>query len=962
MSYKPGMSIHSQANSSRLVLIDASGFIFRAYHKLPPLTRRDGTPVGAVYGYVNILTKLLEEIHATHIAAIFDADRRNFRHEIYAEYKSNRPPAPEDLVPQFPLVRLATEAMNLRVVELSGFEADDVIATYAKQANAQGMEVIIVSSDKDLMQLIQPGVTMFDAMRGKPIDVEEVLEKFGVGPEKVIDVQALIGDSVDHVPGVPGIGPKTAAELIRQFGTLEQLLERTGEIPQPKRRDMLQQYAEQARVSKQLVTLNTECPDLPALDMLARQPMDGEKFVRFLQEQNFTSLIGRFQKKFGLETQQTDDGAGLSRKISENAPDASSFQLPAHDIARESAIPAASAIIETRYELVKDKEQLNVWVQRALVAGQVAFDTETDSLDATRANLVGFSLCIEPGHACYVPLNHKTEGNQGSQNDLFAPSAYRCADQLTPEEAMQLVKPLLEHPGVLKIGHNIKYDMIVMRQFGVRVTPIEDTMLLSYCLSAGLHHQGMDELSQLYLGITPISYDEVTGTGRKRVTFDRVDMESACRYAAEDADITLRLHRLLKPRLTGERMLALYEELERPLVSVIASMEAYGIKVDLSVLRTLSDEFSRDISVLEGEIFTLAGRTFTIGSPKQLGEILFDELKLGGGKLSKKSGAYATGAQILEELAEQGHIFPAKVLEWRQLTKLRSTYTESLIHQIHPQTKRVHTNFSLAVTSTGRLSSSDPNLQNIPIRTKQGKRIRDAFVADTGYKLLSADYSQIELRLLAHIADIGPLKEAFLNKRDIHAATASQMFGVPIEQIDEGLRRQAKTINFGIIYGISAHGLAARLGIPRDEAARYIALYFQQYPGIKEYMERAKAEARAQGFVRTMWGRRCHIRGINDRNAGIRQFSERAAINAPIQGSAADIIKRAMIIIDRLLREGNWKSRMLLQVHDELVFEIADGEADVLCPKIKRAMESAASLSVPLEADMGLGMHWGEIH
>jgi DNA polymerase-1 len=943
------MSINVQADSPRLVLIDASGFIFRAYHKLPPLTRRDGTPVGAVYGYVNILTKLLDEAHATHIAAIFDAERKNFRHDIYADYKANRPPPPEDLVPQFSLVRLATEAMNLSVIELPGFEADDVIATYARQAREQGMEVIIVSSDKDLMQLIQPGVTMFDAMKNKPLGPEDVIEKFGVGPEKVIDVQALIGDSVDHVPGVPGIGPKTAAELIRQFGSLEVLLERASEITQNKRRESIIQFADQARLSKRLVTLDTGCCDLPPIDTLARRAMDGEKFIRFLHEQDFTSIIGRFQKKFGIM-------APPPEALPVAAYEASST---ARSITPLSAPPVVS---ETRYELVRDLPTLQQWIDKAIAAGAVAFDTETDSLDATRANIVGFSLCIEPGHACYVPLNHKTAGQAGNQDDLFAPSVTRCAGQISVEDAMRVMKPLLEHPGVLKIGHNIKYDMLIVQQHGVMVSPVEDTMLISYCLSAGAHNQGMDELAEMHLGMTPISYDTVTGTGRKRVTFDMVELEPACQYAAEDADITLRLHRMLKPRLIAEKMLSVYEEMERPLVPAIAQMEAFGIKADVGVLRSLSSEFSHDIAALEEEIFRLAGRNFTIGSPKQLGEILFDELKLGSGKLSKKSGAYATGAQILEELAEQGHAFPAKVLEWRQLTKLRSTYTDALIEQINPRTGRVHTNFSLAVTSTGRLSSSDPNLQNIPIRTRQGKRIRDAFVADKGYKLLSADYSQIELRLLAHIADIAPLKEAFQNKRDIHAATASQMFGVPLDQVSGDLRRQAKTINFGIIYGISAHGLAVRLGIPRDEAARYIALYFQQYPGIREYMEKAKAEAREKGYVCTLWGRRCHIRGINDRNGSIRQFSERAAINAPIQGTAADIIKRAMIAIDRLLREENWRSRMLLQVHDELVFEIAEGEEEALCPKLKRAMEQAAHLSVPLEAEMGIGSHWGEIH
>ncbi len=949
IAYKPTMSIHVQAESPRLVLIDASGFIFRAYHKLPPLTRRDGTPVGAVYGYVNILTKLLDEAHATHIAAIFDAERRNFRHEIYADYKANRPPPPEDLIPQFGLVRLATEAMNLSVIEQPGFEADDVIATYAAQAKAAGMEVIIVSSDKDLMQLIQPGVTMFDAMKNKPLGPEEVVEKFGVGPEQVIDVQALIGDAVDHVPGIPGIGPKTAAELIRQYGTLENLLARAGEISQPKRRESLQLYAEQARISKQLVTLCTDCRDLPPLEALTRRALEPEKFLGFLQEQDFTSIIGRFQKKFGI-----------------TPPPPESLPLDAYSArpAPALATPAESApvISETRYELVQDTATLEQWVQRAIAAGAVAFDTETDALDATRASLVGFSLCIEPGHACYVPLQHTTDGQSGSQNDLFAPGVTLRSGQIPLADAVRVLAPLLTHPGVLKIGHNIKYDMLIMAQHGIEMAPVEDTMLISYCLSAGLHHQGMNELSELHLGITPISYDSVTGTGKKRVTFDRVELDAACQYAAEDADITLRLHRLLKPRLIAERLLSVYEEMERPLVPVIARMENYGIKADVGVLKTLSSEFSRDIAMLETDIYTLAGREFTIGSPKQLGEVLFDELKLGSGKLSKKSGAYATGAQILEELAEQGHALPSKVLEWRQLTKLRSTYTDALVGQIHPRTGRVHTNFSLAVTSTGRLSSSDPNLQNIPIRTRQGKRIRDAFVADAGYKLLSADYSQIELRLLAHIADIAPLKEAFRQRRDIHAATASQMFGVPLDQVSSDLRRQAKTINFGIIYGISAHGLAVRLGISREEAARYIALYFQQYPGIREYMETAKAEAREKGYVTTLWGRRCYVRGIHDKNPSIRQFSERAAINAPLQGSAADIIKRAMIAIDRLLREEGWKSRMLLQVHDELVFEIASGEEESLPPRIKQAMEQAVHLSIPLEADMGIGSHWGEIH
>ncbi|MBY0354280.1 MAG: DNA polymerase I [Rickettsiales bacterium] len=945
------MSINNQVESQRLVLIDASGFIFRAYHKLPPLTRGDGTPVGAVFGYVNIMTKLLEETHASHIAAIFDAERRNFRHDIYPEYKANRPPAPEDLIPQFALVRQATEAMNLSVVELSGYEADDVIATYARQAHAVGMEVIIVSSDKDLMQLIQPGIHMYDAMKGKALGAAEVMEKFGVTPDKVIDVQSLIGDASDHVPGVPGIGPKTAAELIQQFGSLDVLLERASEIPQPKRRESLLKFADQARLSKQLVTLDTQCPNLPALDTLLRRDMHQETFVRFLQEQNFTSLVTRFNKRFGLKDAVAQMSAGQPSLTHAAQADSSTLA---------TTPPKASP--PTRYELVRDAQALTAWIALAKKHGRVAFDTETDSLDATRANLVGFSLCVEAGHACYVPLNHQSAQESGHQNDLFAPPVARVAGQMEVAEALRLIAPLLMDESVIKIGQNIKYDALIMAQHNIRISPIDDTMLLSYCLSAGLHTQGMDELSRLHLGIQPVTFDEVTGTGKKRVSFNLVGLDDACRYAAEDADITLRLHEILKPRLISERLVSVYEDMERPLVPVITRMEAHGIKVDVSVLKNLSSEFSRDISILEADIFQMAGRSFTIGSPKQLGEVLFDEMKLAGGKQSKKSGAYATGAQILEDLVDQGHVFPAKILEWRQLTKLRSTYTEALVEQINPRTGRVHTNFSLAVTSTGRLSSSNPNLQNIPIRTTQGKRIRDAFVAEEGFKLLSADYSQIELRLLAHIADIAPLKQAFREGRDIHAATAAQMFGVPVNEVSSDLRRRAKTINFGIIYGISAHGLSVRLGITREEAARYIAIYFEQYPGIREYMERAKMEAREHGYVRTLFGRRCYIKGIHDKNGSIRQFSERAAINAPLQGTAADIIKRAMIAIDRQMQAQQVHSRMLLQVHDELVFEIAQEEEATLCPIIKRTMEQAAELSIPLVADVGIGEHWGEIH
>ncbi len=958
--------------SEKLILIDGSGFIFRAYHSLPPLTRSDGTPTGAVYGFTNMLMKLLDTLDASHIAVIFDAGRLTFRNEMYDQYKANRPELPEDLAPQFPLTREAVRAFNLPSIELAGCEADDIIATYTKQAKKAGMEVVIISSDKDLMQLIEDGVTMFDAMKNKAIGAAEVLEKFGVTPDKVIEVQALIGDSVDNVPGIPGIGPKTAAELINEFGSLEALLQRANEIKQPKRRESVIQHADAARLSKRLVELKCDCTDIPPLDELKVVALDSVKLATYLKENNFTSLLNRVVTKYKVDAASLPASSfhspleAESNRMSDVVGGATVPSPPTGSL-RSPTPPQGGSIspVEITYTSVRDETALREWVTNATAAGHVAFDLETDSLRARSAIIAGFSLCVEAGKACYIPVNHREE-RAGGATDLFGETAggkewARCGNQLTLEQVLTHLKPLLENPAVLKIGHNIKFDMLALKQHGVNVTPIEDTMLLSYCLSAGKNTQNMDDLAASILGHTTTSYKTVTGSGKAQVTFDCVHMDTATHYAAEDADITLRLWQVLKPQLIAERMLTLYETIERPLVPVIVQMEYEGVKVDEARLRSLSKEFEIDIAALEKEIFTIVGHPFTIGSPKQLGEVLFDEMKLEGGKKSGKSGQYGTDAGILEALAEEGHPIANKVLEWRQLSKLKSTYTDALVNEINKNTKRVHTSYALAVASTGRLSSSDPNLQNIPTRTTQGKKIREAFIAAEGFKLLSADYSQIELRLLAHVADIPTLKEAFRTGADIHTITASQMFGVPPEQVTGDLRRQAKTINFGIIYGISAHGLAARLGIGRAEAGAYINAYFEQYPGIKAYMESMKQFAREHGYVETLWGRRCHVPGILDKNPARRQFSERAAINAPLQGTAADIIKRAMIAVDKLLKQGTYRSRMLLQVHDELVFEIADGE-ESLVEKIKKAMEQAANLSVPLVVDTGLGLHWGEIH
>ena len=919
-------------------LIDGSGFIFRAFHGLPPMTRPDGTPVNAVYGFTTMLFKMIEDTDADHIAVIFDKARRTFRNEIYPEYKAHRPDPPDELIPQFALVREATRAMNVSAVDMEGFEADDLIATYARQARERGAQVTIVSSDKDLMQLVGDGVTMYDAMKNRTIGVDQVREKFGVGPEKVVEVQALAGDSSDNVPGVAGIGVKTAAQLIEEYGDLETLLARAEEIKQPKRRQNLMEQADAARLSRDLVTLRTDVPVPEPLESFAVRPPEAEKLVAFLSEQAFRSLVPK------IESRLAANGNGAS------SPSAAA-----------SAEPPAPVTPE--YELVQEVARLQAWIDAAHAKGVVAVDTETTSLDAMAAQLVGVSLAVEPGRACYIPLTHRTPAAQGAF-DLGNGGAIPGEEvpvQIPVDTALSMLRPLLQDDAVLKVGHNIKYDAQIFANVGIFVTPVDDTMILSHVLEGAMHGHGLDELAALHFGYETIKFKDVAGSGKNKVTFDLVPLEKALDYAAEDAEVTLRLHRLLKPRLVEDSMVTLYETMERPLIPVLERMERWGIKVDATELKRLSDDFTVRLGDLETKIHTLAGRDFNVGSPKQLGEVLFDEMSLTGGKKGK-TGAYATGANVLEGLAAEGHDLPARVLDWRQLAKLKSTYTDALTKQINPDTGRVHTSYSMAGTSTGRLASNDPNLQNIPIRTEEGRKIRRAFIAEDGMTLLSADYSQIELRLLAHVAEIDTLKEAFRDGLDIHAMTASQVFNVPIEGMDPMVRRQAKAINFGIIYGISAFGLARQLSIPNAEANAYIQAYFERYPGIRDFMETAKAEARKQGYVTTLYGRKCFVPGILEKNPNMRNFGERAAINAPIQGGAADIIKRAMLRVPGALTDAGLSARMLLQVHDELVFEVPDNELDETAALVTSVMENAAELTVPLVVDTGTGPTWAEAH
>ncbi|RRH76586.1 DNA polymerase I [Falsigemmobacter faecalis] len=926
-----------------LHLIDGSAYIFRAYHALPPLTRKsDGLPVGAVAGFCNMIARYVEgngtsSDAPTHVAVVFDFSSKTFRDDIYPLYKANRPPPPEDLRPQFALTREATRAFNLACLETEGLEADDIIATLARQGREAGGRVTIISSDKDLMQLVGGGVEMLDPMKNLRITRDEVFAKFGVGPERVIDVQSLAGDSVDNVPGAPGIGLKTAAMLIQEYGDLDTLLARAGEIKQPKRRQTLIENADQIRLSRDLVTLKDDADLDVSLDALEQRDAEPEVLVEFLNRMEFRTLTKRIADKFKVE-----------------APAAA--PPPASGAAPMAAPKADVPFDATTYTAIRDAKTLSTWIAGAREQGYVAVDTETTALDEMVADLVGVSLALAPGKAAYIPLNHIS-----GENDLFGGTA-RAEGQMDMGEALALLKPLLADPSVSKIFQNAKYDVKIFARLGLSVTAIEDTMLMSSALYAGLHSHGMDVLSEQHLGHRPIPIKSLLGSGKSQITFDRVPVDEAVKYAAEDADVTLRLWQKFRPELHVKRVTTVYETLERPLVQVLADMERAGVLVERDVLSRMSNAFAQKMAGLEAEIHQLAGRSFNVGSPKQLGEVLFDEMSLPGGQKGK-TGAYATGAEVLEDLAAEGHDLPARVLDWRQLSKLKSTYTDALQDHINRETGRVHTSYSLVGAVTGRLSSTDPNLQNIPVRSEEGRRIRAAFVAPEGKSLISLDYSQIELRILAHMADIPALKQAFRDGHDIHAMTASEMFGVPIEGMDPMIRRQAKAINFGVIYGISGFGLARNLRIPRAEAQGFIDRYFERFPGIRTYMDRTIAEAKEQGYVETLFGRKINTPEINAKGPGA-GFAKRAAINAPIQGSAADIIRRAMIRMPEAIKD--LPAKMLLQVHDELLFEVEKGAEEAVIKVVKAVMEGAAApavhLDVPLIVDAGIGQNWSEAH
>lgn len=999
-----------------LFLVDGSNFIFRAYFQSINQDRKynarsDGLPSGAVRLFATKLFQFVREgvlgVRPTHLAIVFDKSENSFRKEIYPAYKGNRSDPPPDLIPQFPLMREAVRAFGLIPVEQDIYEADDLIATYARQAREAGADVLIVSADKDLMQLVRPGVAMYDPASGdakkgagyraeRRIGEPEVVEYFGVTPDKVTDVQALAGDATDNVPGAPGIGIKTAAQLIGEYGDLETLLKRAGEIKQPKRRETLTNpdVIAKVRISHRLVTLVEDVPiETPLAELTLSQP-DPARLVAFLKAMEFTTITKRVAEAYEADVAaieaDPDLAPGGARAAELKALYAATDVPVAVAGAGSTLIAAAAVVVEgaaapaatvdgwlkpadlaaarkdealaikldpAAYECVRTLADLSRWIGWAYEAGQVALDTETNSLDAMQADLIGVSLSVAPGKACYIPLQHR------SGDGLF--DSGLLEGQIPLDQALAELKPLLADPGVLKIGHNLKYDLAVLSRHGLDMSPLEDTMLISYALDAGNGGNGMDRLSELHLGHKPIAYSEVTGTGKAQITFDKVPLDKATAYAAEDADVTLRLWRLLKPRLAAERKTAVYETMERPLVPVLVRMESRGIAIDRQILSRLSGEFAQSLARLEDEIHGLAGEKFTIGSPKQLGDILFGKMGLPGAKKTA-TGQWATGAGVLEELAEQGHELPARILDWRQLAKLKSTYTDSLPAYVHPQTQRVHTSYALAATTTGRLSSSEPNLQNIPIRTEAGRKIRTAFIAEKGHKLVSADYSQIELRILAHIAEIPQLRQAFADGVDIHAMTASEMFGVPVQGMPSEVRRRAKAINFGIIYGISAFGLANQLGISREEAGAYIRKYFERFPGIRDYMDQARTTVRAKGKVETIFGRVCHFPAVASKNPSERAFVERQAINAPIQGSASDIIRRAMIRMEGALAEAKLDARMLLQVHDELVFEVPEAQVEATLPVIRQVMieapQPAVQLRVPLQVDARAASNWDEAH
>jgi DNA polymerase-1 len=992
------------SDSSQVYLIDGSAYIFRAYFAMfkaaqsrgSSFTRSDGTPTGAVMTFCNMLFKIVREgldskdvsDDPTHIGVIFDHKGDTFRNKLYPEYKANREAPPEDLVPQFPLIRDAVRAFGLTPIEQEGYEADDLIATYAKLAREAGAKVTIISGDKDLMQLVGEGIRMYDPMPGneRSIGIEEVQKKFGVSPEKVVDVQALAGDSTDNVPGVPGIGIKTAAQLIQEFGDLDNLLANAASIKQKKRRENLIEFADQARLSRQLVYLDPEVPLAVGLDDLDLPEIAPDKLIAFCKAMEFRTFTKRVADAFGFDADQIDadpELAGPTRSAKQKggttagtgggsgAGDAShGVATPAAVVEHNARMATEAAFDRSKYETVTTLDALKTWVEEAAEAGRFAFDTETTSLDAMQADLVGFSLATRPGRACYVPVGHTVNGDGLDFGDGDA------LQQVPLRVALDLLKPVLEDRSILKIGQNLKYDILVLKRYGIELTAFDDTMLISYTLDGGRGGHGMDDLAQRHLGHSCIAFKEVIAhaPGKKAAdkTFAGVPIDKASEYAAEDADVTLRLWLVLKPRLVAERMVTVYETLERPLVPVIVEMESAGIEVDRTILSRLSATFAQRAAQLEDEVYELAGEKFNLASPKQLGHLLFDKLQLPGGKKTK-SGQWETRANLLDELAgnedlpDDARKLVHTMLEWRQLSKLRSTYTDALPTHIDPETGRIHTSYALAATTTGRLASTDPNLQNIPVRTKEGREIRTAFIAKKGSKLVSADYSQIELRVLAHIADIPQLRKAFDDGLDIHAMTASEMFGVPIEGMPGEVRRRAKAINFGIIYGISAFGLANQLGISREEAGAYIKTYFERFPGIKDYMEETKKAAKENGYVETIFGRRVHYPEINTKNPSARGFFERAAINAPIQGSAADIIRRAMIRMPKALaKAGLTSTRMLLQVHDELVFEVAEDEADrlltVAAEVMEKSPEPTLQLAVPLKVDANAADNWEAAH
>lgn len=928
-----------------IFLVDGSGYIFRAYYAVPQnLTNPQGVPVGAVLGFCNMMVKLLKDLQAPYVAVIFDAARKNFRYDIYADYKANRSETPPDLIPQFSLIREATRAFGLPALELEGFEADDLIATYAREALRQGKRVTIVGSDKDLMQLMREGVRIYEPIKGRYLTDEDVMSKFGVTPDKVPDVQALVGDASDNVPGVPSIGAKTAAQLMNEYGSLEELLSRLDEIKQPKRRDVLTSNAEIARISKQLVTLRDDVPLPISIDEMHTHDLNTPELAAFLSAQGFKSIITRLQ----MESAAPATIAPYAGAVA--APASAPGTAPTSAPAPVSLPPVA----DNKYELIQDMEMLQAVIARAYETGLLAFDTETTGLTPAKANLVGICLSPEPGFGYYMPINHRNP-----PQDLLGGPVEELK-QLKMEEAIAALKPVLEEPRVLKIGHNMKYDWQMMAKHGVRMAPVDDTMLMSWVLDGSRHGHGMDELALLFFGHTNIAYELVAGKGRNQITFDLVPLVPARDYAAEDAEITLRLWHILKPRLAQEQCVRIYEDVERPIIPVIAEMELAGIRVDTQFLKELSAEFAQKLAALEAQIYALAGHEFNVASPKQMGVVLFEEMGLSGGSKTK-GGDWSTAADVLEDLA-QDHEIVARILEWRQLSKLKSTYSDALQEQINPATGRVHTSFHMSGTNTGRLSSTDPNLQNIPIRTEEGRRIRKAFIASPGHKLLSVDYSQVELRLAAELAGVQALQQAFRDKVDIHTLTASQVFGVPLDQVTPDLRRSAKAVNFGIIYGISGWGLAKQLSVSPAEANQFITAYLKNFREIQDYMEARKEEARQYGYVKTLYGRKCMITSIHSKIMGQRQGAERQAINAPLQGTAADIMKLAMARMPGALAAAGLQARMLLQVHDELIFEVPEAELEATATLVKQVMENVAQLNVPLEAEAGYADNWSDAH